>query len=98
MEQINSKIAGVSFRQEDVKTLKEGQELILKREPTNQYDSNAIQILTKEDVMIGFINRRLAEQIAPILDKGKSFKCTITKITGADYQNKGVNILLEILE
>ena len=49
------KVAGVSFYQETINTLKENQELKLERDPNNQHDKNAIKILTEENNHIGFV-------------------------------------------
>tara|TARA_B100000767_G_C19233482_1_gene316177 strand:+ start:88 stop:411 length:324 start_codon:yes stop_codon:yes gene_type:complete len=49
------KVAGVSFYQEVINTLKENQELKLEKDPNNKFDKNAIKILTEENNHIGFV-------------------------------------------
>lgn len=45
--------------------------VILKREPTNQYDSNAIQVLNVSSVQIGHIPRAVASKLTPFMDARK---------------------------
>jgi hypothetical protein len=51
--------------------LKPNQMLALAREPTNQYDANAVRIMWGERAL-GFLPRKLAAEIAPIMDAGIS--------------------------
>lgn len=58
--------------------LKPGDELILFREPENEYDKWAVAIhLTKED-KLGFISRFKNETIARLMDAGKKFIAVIS--------------------
>jgi len=68
---IETNVAGVTFegRQDVIKNLKLGQTIKLIREHNNRYDNNAIKITTIDNKSIGYINRKLAEQIAPIIDE-----------------------------
>ncbi|MFZ9616305.1 MAG: HIRAN domain-containing protein, partial [Fluviibacter sp.] len=43
--------------------------LILKRDPTNPHDSNAIQVLW-QDHMLGFVPRRENKAVARAMDRG----------------------------
>lgn len=45
--------------------------VILQREPTNQYDSNAIQVLNVSGVQIGHIPRAVASKLTPFMDARK---------------------------
>jgi single-stranded-DNA-specific exonuclease len=67
---IQTPVAGVSFgdRQAIVADLQTGDPVVLRREPTNPYDINAIQVLSQAGQLIGFVPRALASRIAPSLD------------------------------
>ena len=92
-----SKIVGVSFenRQDKIKELKENEELILEREPANQYDKNAIKILNSEREHLGYVNKEIAIDMAKAMDKGLKFKVIVTSITGGKDNNYGCNIKIE---
>lgn len=94
---LHSKIAGISFegRQALIQGLKAGVGLILQRQPDNAFDKNAIKILTKEGEHLGFINRQLAAELAPAMDKGNKYGAFITEITGSQDKNFGVNIEIQ---
>lgn len=70
-EIIETSVAGVTFdgRQELIKKLNIGEPIRLIRETNNPYDFNAIKVVTEKGAHIGYINRELAEKIAPIMDK-----------------------------
>jgi len=99
-ESFFTKLAGVTFdgRQEIIDKLKPSSPLNLKREPENEHDSNAIRVLTPAGVDLGFLNRNLAKQLAPLMDAGGQFECRVTDVTGGGGKNYGVNILVRKYE
>ena len=56
---ITAKVVGVTFegRQATVAQLEEMEELVLRREPDNPYDFNAIRVERLNGAQIGYINR-----------------------------------------
>ncbi len=94
---INTKIAGISFegRQRTVDLLELNEELILEREKDNMYDKNAIKILNKKRIIIGYINKVLAGDMAKAIDDGAEYSCRVTQITGSIQATKGVNLEIE---
>lgn len=74
----------------------------LQREKDNAYDSNAIQIIAavrnKGAAVIGYINRELAADIAPLMDKSAAIASSFKAITGggAPYINYGLNLVLTV--
>jgi hypothetical protein len=82
---ICTRVAGVTFngRQRVVARLAIGEEILLKREPTNPYDRNAIRVERQNEQQIGYINRYLAAAIAPFLDAyHKPVPANIQYLTG----------------
>lgn len=67
---ICTKVAGVTFdgRQSVIARLNIGEEILLKREPTNSYDPNAISVECQNGWQIGYLNRYLAAMLAPFFD------------------------------
>lgn len=96
MNAIYTKIAGVSFngRQAYLKNLSIGDPLVLVREPDNNYDENAIKVTTIGGVQLGYIKAKLAEGIAPLMDKGSKFICKVLELTGGEDKNLGCNIII----
>ena len=55
-----------------------GDSLILKREPENQYDENAIQVFTPAGVLLGYIKREFAADWAGAFDSDGIPSATLT--------------------
>ena len=92
----HSKVAGVSFegRQDVIGGLHAGAELELKREPENEFDSNAIGVYYGR-LKLGFIKKAIAAHIAPLIDGGERYRAQIASLTGGDEKHRGVNIFVE---
>lgn len=100
MNSIKTKIAGVSFgkRQNIAKGLNEGELLILAREYQNEFDENAVMVLRSDNKQLGYLNKNIAADVGPALDKGLEFTCNVLSITGLDKELKGVNIEIKRLD
>jgi hypothetical protein len=87
-----------------------GDQLEATREPSNQYDRNAIR-LSHCGLQVGHISKELAADLAPLLDKGDiAIKVGITDFTGGspeiqhtffgepqpNVKNRGINIKIEM--
>ena len=59
--------------------LQTGEALRLQREPHNRYDSNAIAVYFKND-MLGYISRRENRVLAQMMDHGESLEASITQL------------------
>jgi hypothetical protein len=51
-----------------------GDELTLRREPQNKFDTNAIGVC-HGPTFLGFVAAELAGRIAPLMDRGESVTC-----------------------
>ena len=67
---ICTRVVGVTYdgRQAVIARLSTGEEILLKREPTNPYDHNAIRVECQNGWQIGYLNRYLAATLAPFFD------------------------------
>jgi hypothetical protein len=54
--------------------LEPGEELTLVRDPSNQYDANAIQV-HYDGIFIGFVPKTANADLATALDAGRAFTC-----------------------
>jgi single-stranded-DNA-specific exonuclease len=95
-ERFSTKVAGVTFsgRQEFIKELQQGDKLILIREPQNSHDNNAIRIDRQDGSTIGYINAKLAAELALALDRACQYQCAVSAVTGGGDQPYGVNIFI----
>lgn len=95
---ITTRIVGVSFenRQETIAKLHEGDRLWLEREPENRFDSNAIKVLRNNSEQIGFLNRFLAQAIAPYLDAlGHPLRAKVLHLTGSSYDGYSLGAAIQ---
>jgi single-stranded-DNA-specific exonuclease len=96
-ESFHTKLAGVSFegRQEVVARLAPGVPLRLARQPENEFDTNACALFDPFGDQVGFLNRRLAAVLAPVLDAGVEYDVEVTDVTGGEEgASLGVNVLV----
>ena len=99
-----TKVAGVTFnnRQNLVKRLTVGQQIIPVREPNNQYDSNAIALYAYIDssvYQIGFVGKDIASKLAQTMDSDNKYVIIkIANITGGGIDYFGVNIQVDVFE
>lgn len=73
VELLNCNVAGTTFLDlDDIEPkLKKHQLLMLKREPNNEYDNNAILILTEEGQKLGYVPQDKNEVLSKLMDAGK---------------------------
>jgi len=64
-------------RQSLISRSKHGETLILKREPNNPEDKNAVQVINLSGKQLGYLSRFIASKIAPFMDKGFSIKAKV---------------------
>ncbi|GAA5863228.1 hypothetical protein JCM3774_000820 [Rhodotorula dairenensis] len=63
-------IVGVAYAG-GIRSLKEGMELELRRDPYNVSDKNAIEVRHSRGQRVGYVAKALAEKLAPLLDQRK---------------------------
>jgi hypothetical protein len=75
----------------------------LKREPDNQYDSNAVQIVVhihplSKRTVIGYVPKELARELAKVMDMGIQVKATLKQIIGGYSYKEMLGALVNILD
>jgi hypothetical protein len=89
-------VAGTSYRDlgaiED--SLRAGDELALRREPGNEHDPLAIQILTAGGTLLGYVPRARNEAPARLMDVGKFL---LARLTGKCRENRWLKIDVQIV-
>lgn len=105
MYEFYTKVAGTTFEGRDevieelylTGNLDIGQELLLQRQPYNQYDRNAIAVIhPKTNEQVGFIPKNTSANLAPIMDSGIRCRALVSAVTGGNDYNYGIN--LKIIE
>jgi hypothetical protein len=73
-----------------------GSPLRLRRNPANEHDPNAIEVLLADGRQLGFVPRELALELAPALDAGESWSATVLREQRASPRDPrtGVTMLL----
>lgn len=96
-ETFYTKAVGVTFegRQEFVRALKKGQYLQLVREPQNIRWDNAIAVYDRIR-KIGYLSGYIVSALAEKLDNGYQAEAIVEEITGFQYDNQGVNLLVRV--
>lgn len=95
---ICTRVVGVTFngRQAVIARLDFGEEILLRREPTNPYDLNAISVERQNGQQIGYINRYLAAALVPFFDAHpKPVSANIQCLTG--YPELGYSLGVVII-
>lgn len=105
-----SKVRGVSRRNPDgsdrqtiASKCRRGEKLILVREPDNPRDRNAVKVMRRGGFLsgeqqLGYLSAEVAEEIAPLLDRGERVEAEVTEVTGggggwfSERKHFGVNI------
>ena len=86
VEEIEDKLGAVTY----------GTDLELRRDPSNPYDSNAIEVLNGDGERIGFLPRKINPIAAGLMDSGKHLYCTVTyMVFDMDYVGVDVDIMME---
>ena len=88
-------VAGTAYRDliEIEPALCAGEELTLRREPDNEHDALAIQILTADGTHLGYVPRAKNEPLAHLMDAGKFL---FAKLTGKSRENRWLKIDVQI--
>lgn len=92
-----TKLSGVTFdnRQDAIGRLRAGEPLRLVREPDNEYDPMACAVHDTQGRMVGYLNRRLAAVLAPVVDGGMAYDIEVADVTGgSDDRAYGLNVLV----
>lgn len=99
-----TKVVGVTYAENgqailqymDEKADKAKVRVVLKREPSNSYDPNAIQVFivyNNREARIGYINKKLAEVLAKVMDMGIKLPVDRFTIMGGSGYNYGITIV-----
>lgn len=90
-----SKLVGVSFlndngssRQDALAGCHPREFLVLRFQPTNRYDPNAIEVLRQDGSQIGHLNKRLAGEITRSLERGEVWGAVIQHVSEHEHEKE----------
>lgn len=69
-----------------------GERLVLRREPGNPHDANAIEIVRADGAKLGYVPRRAAADLAPMLDAGTEVEARITGFVAPPEPGRGLRL------
>ena len=104
---IKVRAAGTTFenRQERLQFLKQFHlndlAVTLEREPDNEFDSNAIQIIVhikpiSRRTVIGYVPKELAKELSKVIDMGIPVKASLIQIIGGNRYKEAFGALIDI--
>lgn len=74
-------------RSEIITRCRPGERLLLKREPRNQYDRNAVAVFRANGEQLGYLSKRDAPGIAAVMDRGVALHAHIAAIGDEDDED-----------
>ncbi|PID64226.1 MAG: hypothetical protein CR962_01835 [Gammaproteobacteria bacterium] len=73
-----------------------GEPLILRRESDNEYDKNAIEILTKNKVKLGYVPKKHNSVIAALIDQHCDIFASIESILPTAWEPITITIVMRL--
>src|SRR5690554_1945070 len=91
IELLNTEVAGTRYHQaaEHLDVLGPGVELTLRRQPSNEHDSLAVEVLSSDAIMLGYLPRNKNEPIARLMDAGKMLLARVERVSVSDTLQSG---------
>ena len=73
-----------------------GDEVYLKREPGNEYDTNAVQMLDVSGKLLGYVPRYYSKGVSELLEQNKKVVCHIYNVDKSKNCNECIKVIMEI--
>lgn len=80
---------------QDAVPLTRGDEIILKREPDNVYDENAVQMFDVDGHLLGYIPRYFSEGVSQMLENNKKVTCHVYHVDKNKNCNECIKVILK---
>jgi hypothetical protein len=99
VEKIQSSVSGITFCNVSDEMWKRicGKEVILRREPTNKWDKNAIEVLF-ENYRLGYVERDVAKELALQMDQGAKTTAVVVGTNGTPKDRPVLAIAIEVIK
>lgn len=73
-----------------------GDEIFLRKEPDNQYDKNAVQVVDAFGNVLGYIPRYYSKSVSEILESGKKISCHIYNVDKNKNCHECIKAIMEL--
>lgn len=73
-----------------------GDEVLLRREPENAFDSYAVQMLNASEKLLGYVPRYYSRGIFKLLEEGKKIRCHIYNVDKNKNCNECIKVIMNI--
>lgn len=74
-----------------------GDEVVLRREPDNRYDKNAVQMLDVSGHLLGYIPRYYSEGVSKMIESSKKIICHVYYVDNNKNCNECIRVILKCL-
>ena len=74
-----------------------GDEVVLRREPDNHYDKNAVQMLDVSGHLLGYIPRYYSEGVSKMIESNKKITCHVYYVDNNKNCNECIRVILKCL-
>jgi len=89
-------IVGESHYQDAIRRCRQGDRVILKREPENPHDEKAVAVLREDGETIGYLSRDNAVWVARVMDEGKQVEAKIKRILGGTTDKPTPGVVIDV--
>lgn len=79
---------------EEVGNISRGDEVFLRREPDNKFDTDAVQLILLSGDLLGYIPRYYSKGVSKILQQGRKVKCHVCYVDKNKNCNECVKVIL----
>ena len=73
-----------------------GDEVFFKREPENPHDKNAVQILDKSNVLLGYVPRYYSSGVTELIINNREIKCYVCNVDKNKNCNECIKISMDV--
>lgn len=80
----------------DAVTITRGDEVFLRSQPENKYDSNAVEMLDHSGKVLGYIPRYYSKSVTELLNQKEKITCHIYNVDQSKNCNECIKVIMEI--
>lgn len=73
-----------------------GDEVFLKKEADNQYDKNAICVVTENDDLLGYIPRYYSQAFVRMMDENRKIDCHVATVDKTRYCDECIAVAIKV--
>jgi hypothetical protein len=96
IELLRAFVAGTAYYDAEraLPGLREGERLVLRRQPDNPHDAKAIEVFTQSGLKLGYVPRLDNSALTALADDGRKLAARVTAVRANHYRDIGIAIAL----